>query len=121
MATTDIIFTLVASSTTTGVQVVPGSVEFGGDHDTRGGRVTPVVVAANARNGRCQCVIDTTNVESTIVALQSLAGPGDYAVTGDKLGATQDSYEALVDVSAGEGEDGPEVYTLSWKGTVVTA
>ena len=121
MATTEIVFTLVASSTTTGVSVIPGSVSYGGDHDIRGGRVTPVVVAGNARNGSCQCVLDTTNVESTILALQSLAGHGDYTVTGTLLGVTQDSYEALVDVSLGEGEDGPEVCTITWKGTVATA
>ena len=120
MATTDLTFTLVASSITTGISVIPGSVEFGGDHDTRGGRVTPVVVAGNARNGRAQCIIDTTNVESTVLALQSIAGHGDYNVAGTVVDPYL-SYEALVDVSAGEGEDGPEVYTLSWKGTVVTA
>lgn len=119
MATTDITFTLVASSTTTGVEVIPGSVQYGGDHDVRGGRVTPVVVAGNARNGQCQVIINTTNPETTILALLSAPGHGDYTVAGTKYAQT--SYQALVDVNCGEGEDGPEVYTLSWKGTVATA
>lgn len=120
-ATTDVTFTLGTATTSTGVAVIPGSVTYGGDHDIRGGRVTPVVVAGNARNGSLQCIIDTTNVETTILALQSAAGAGNYLVQGTKLSATQDSYNALVDVSLGEGEDGVEVATISWKGTVATA
>ena len=120
MPTTDVTFSLIASSTTTGVSVIPGTVQFGGEHDQRGGRVTPVVVAGNARNGSLQCILDTTNVESTILALQSLAGHGDYAVAGTLI-TPYLSYEALVDVSHGEGEDGVEVCTITWKGTVVTA
>jgi hypothetical protein len=118
-ATTDLTFTLVATSTTTGVAVIPGTVQFGGGGDVRGGRVTPVVVAGLSREGSAQCIIDTTNVETTILALQSAVGHGDYAVAGTLL-TPYLSYDALVDVSAGDGEDGPEVYTITWKGTVAT-
>jgi len=122
MPTTDVTFTLVAASTTTGVAIIPGTLEYGGNHDQRGGRVTPVVVAGNARDGKCQVIIDTTNPETTVLALQSAAGHGDVTVAGTYLAAAgYESYQALVDVSAGEGEDGPEVYTLTWKGTVATA
>ena len=114
-----ITFTLVASSTTTTITPIAGSVQYGGDHDDRGGRVTAAVRAANARNGSCQTISDSTT-ETTIIALVSAPGAGDYTVAGTDV-TGYESYNAVVDVNLGEGEDGVEVATITWKGTVATA
>jgi len=109
-------FTLVAASTTTTVTLIPGSLTFGGDHDQRGGRVTPGAVAANARNGSLQTLSDSTT-ETSLTGLVSAIGEGDYTIVLEGF-TTYNSYNALVDVALGEGEDGPEVATITWKGTV---
>jgi len=109
-------FTLVAASTTTTVTLIPGSLRLGGGNDLRGGRVTGGVVAANARNGSLQAVSDSTT-ETTLTALVSKVGTGDYTIAIEDH-TTSNSYAAVVDVAIGEGEDGPEVATITWKGTV---
>lgn len=109
-------FTLVSASTTTTITPVCGSLTYGSDQDQRGGRVTPVVAAGNARNGSCQVVITDSN-RTDVIALHSDVGPGDYTIAGSDI-TGYESYLALVDVVEGEGEDGVEVATITWKGTV---
>lgn len=109
-------FTNTAASTTTTVTPVCGTLTYGEGLDIRGGRVTPVVVAGSARNGSCQVVADSTTV-ADIIALHSPAGTGIYTVAGSDI-TGYESYLAQVDVVEGEGEDGVEVFTITWKGTI---
>jgi hypothetical protein len=109
-------FTKGTSTTAVTVIPVPGTLQYGGNHDQRGGRVTDPVQAGLARDGQCQVIVTAAN-EAEILALASPAGDGDYAVAGDDIVAGQVSAAALVDVNYGEGEDGVEVVTVAWKGT----
>jgi len=113
-------FTKGATHTTTTVTPVPGTLQYGGDHDDRGGRVTDPVRAGAARNGQLQVILTEDN-EADIVALASPAGEGDYDIAGTDIIAAQQSFDALVDVNIGEGEDGVEVATITWKGTTTAA
>lgn len=99
---------------------VPGTLTFGDGQDDRGGRVTPIVRAGLARNGSCQTILTALN-RADIIALVSPAGVGDRDIAGDDIPASADSYDALVDIVEGEGEDGVEVATITWKGTTAEA
>jgi hypothetical protein len=108
---------------------VPGSVQYGGDHDDRGGGEIPQARAAKAANGSCQVVIDSVTV--TLAALKTLvektcidstgaaaaAGPGAMEVTGAGDYAAVVSHIAIVDINI-EG-DSVQVATITWKGSVV--
>ena len=108
-------FTKVSASTTTTVTPVKGAITYEAGEEIRGGRVTPAVSAGNIRNGSVQVVVEATT-ESTLIALQSVDGPGDYNIAGSDI-TGHESYAAIIDIADGEGEDGVEVMTISWKGT----
>ena len=109
--------TFTTGVTDTEVVAVAGSVEYGGDHDERGGATIPNAIAGEARTGKCDVVVTEAN-EAALIALQSPVGAGAYTVgagTGDDIDASQIAYEALVDVEFGG--DAVQVATISWKGT----
>jgi len=112
--------TFTRGSAVTTVTPVAGTLQYGDEGDVRGGRVTEVVKAGLAKNGQLQVVISDTN-DSDIKDLVSPAGAGDYDVAGSDIASGSYSYDALVDVNYGEGEDGVEVATVSWKGTTEAA
>ena len=114
-----ITFTKVSASTTTTITPIVGTVSFEGSTEIRGGGTTPAVAAGNIRNGSGQVVVTNTAHETTLVALQSISGAGDYLVAGSDVTGFE-AYSSLVDVTIGEG-DGVEIVLLSWKGTVATA
>ena len=112
--------TFTRGSTVVTVTPIAGTVQYGDDGDIRGGRVTDPIRAGAARNGQCQTVITSDN-ESDIIGLVSPVGEGDYDVAGTDIASGQRSYDALVDVQYGEGEDGVQVATIMWKGTTAAA
>lgn len=112
-------FTL-GSATPINLDPVPGTLTVGDGNDDRGGQAVQNVRAGIARNGSFQVVVDTVN-QLTLDLLISLPGEGGYTVNGASMPSSQYSYDAIVDVNLGEGEDGVEVATISWKGTIAPA
>jgi hypothetical protein len=96
------------------VEPLPGTLQYGGGHDDRGGRGLPLHRVGTARQGSLHCLVRDTGAQSlaSLLALRSGLGEGAATVTGDVPTAAG----ALLDVII-QG-DAVQVALLSWRGTL---
>jgi hypothetical protein len=94
------------------VTPIPGTLQFGGGHDDRGGGDIPNMRAGTACNGNCEVLIDSSAFTiAQALALRSGTGEGDVDISGEAT-----SYSALVDVEITG--DSVQIARISWKGTI---
>lgn len=104
----------------TGIILKPvlGSVKYGDGHDIKGGGAVPYLKAGIARNGSCQVVLDDVDVTvAKVKGLISKKGSGDYTINGTSIKAGMESYDALIESVAIEG-DSVLTANINWKGTI---